>query len=157
MPNENERINLSYLESIAEGDRTIIKELVTIFLEQIPEFTEGLDKSFSEKKWLEMAAIAHKAKSSDISMGLENLGNRDLKNLELLAKELQVKTIKEKDNPDTNETEEAEKLTANLESYDKERQRWIRENALPEMMTQIIEKFKSTCKKAEEDLNSEIK
>ena len=157
MPSKYECINLSYLESIAEGDKDIIKELITIFLDQIPEFTEGLENSFKEKRWLDVAAIAHKAKSSVISLGMEELGNRDLKNLELVAKELHVRDIRSKDNPETREEEEAEQLEKNLQGYDKEHQNWIKANASPETVASIIDKFNTTIKKAEEELKSEIK
>ncbi len=156
MTNQYECIDLSYLESIAEGDKSIVKELITIFLEQIPEFTEGLEKSFKEEQWLDVAAIAHKAKSSVISMGLEDLGNQDLKNLELLAKEMRVQQIKQKNSVSTEEESEAEQLTKNLEGYDKERQAWIKENTNPENIAGIIEKFKQVCAQAESELKIEI-
>jgi HPt (histidine-containing phosphotransfer) domain-containing protein len=156
MSNQQESINLSYLQSIAEGDKSIVKELITIFLEQIPEFTEGLDKSFAENRWLDIAAIAHKAKSSVISMGLEDLGNRDLKNLELIVKELYVQSIQNKSNPDPAEEREADQLNENLQGYDKERQSWIKNNAKSETAASIIDNFKQACKKAEEELKSEI-
>ncbi|MGM0376111.1 MAG: Hpt domain-containing protein, partial [Bacteroidota bacterium] len=145
-----------YLESIAEGDKSVIKDLISIFLEQIPEFVDGLEKGFAERQWLDVAAVAHKAKSSVISMGMEDLGNRDLKNLELMAKEMYVRQIQDKKNPDPSEEREAEQLAKNLEGYDKERQVWIKENANHETMADIIEKFKAVCRKAETELKSEI-
>lgn len=156
MSNQYECINLSYLQSIAEGDESIIKELITIFLEQIPEFTDGLDKSFQEENWLVMGGIAHKAKSSVISMGMEDLGNIDLKNLELIAKELFVRSVKNKPAPTEKELKEAENLEKNLQGYEKERQDWILENASPQAAAEIIERFKNTLKQAEEELKSEI-
>jgi HPt (histidine-containing phosphotransfer) domain-containing protein len=157
MPNQYKCIDLSYLENIAQGDKDIIEELITIFLDQIPEFTEGLEKSFKEKRWLDIAAIAHKAKSSVISLGMEELGNRDLKNLELVAKELHVRDIRSKDNLQITEEREAEQLEKNLQGYDKERQNWIKANASPETVASIIDKFNTTIRKAEEELKSEIK
>ncbi|MFO8001959.1 MAG: Hpt domain-containing protein [Marinilabilia sp.] len=156
MSNQHECIDLSYLESIAEGDKSIMNDLINIFLEQIPEFVDGLEQGFAEKRWLDVAAVAHKAKSSVISMGMEDLGNRDLKNLELIAKELYVKAIKDKKKPDPTEEREAGQLAKNLEGYDKERQIWIKENASPDTVSGIIEKFKNACKQAESELKSEI-
>jgi HPt (histidine-containing phosphotransfer) domain-containing protein len=156
MPNQHECIDLSYLESIAEGDKSIIEELITIFLDQIPEFTEGLDKNFAERRWLDVAAIAHKAKSSVISIGLKHLGNHDLKNLELVAKELYVQSIKSKATPDAGEAKEAEQLSNFLRGYDKKRQDWIIKNASPQTVEAIIKKFKITLKQAEEELKTEI-
>jgi HPt (histidine-containing phosphotransfer) domain-containing protein len=156
MSNQYECINLSYLQSIAEGDESIIEELIIIFLEQIPEFTEGLDKSSQEENWLMVGAIAHKAKSSVISMGMEDLGNIDLKNLELIAKELFVRSIKNKPAPSEKETKEADNLRKNLQGYDKERQDWIQEKASPQMAAEIIDRFKTILKQAEEELKTEI-
>ena len=156
MSNQYECINLSYLQSIAQGDESIIEELITIFLEQIPEFTEGLDNSFKEGDWLSVAAIAHKAKSSVISMGMEDLGNRELKNLELIAKDIFVRTTREKSNASEKELKDAENLEKNLQGYDKERQNWVKDNSSPETASAIIEKFKEVLQKAEEELNTEI-
>ena len=46
----NKYVDLTYLEGIADGDTSIIKELVEIFLDQMPEFTEGFDQNLKEKK-----------------------------------------------------------------------------------------------------------
>ncbi|WP_010665011.1 Hpt domain-containing protein [Marinilabilia salmonicolor] len=157
MSNKHEFVNLSYLQSIAGDDEGIINELITIFLDQIPEFTEGLDKSFEEKDWRNVAAIAHKAKSSVLSMGMEELGNVDLKNLELIAKEIFVQEVKKKSDATEKEVKESEKLEKNLKGYDEERQKWINENTTPEKVAELIERFKITINKAGKELKSEIK
>ena len=156
MPKQYECIDLSYLDSIAEGDKSIIEELITIFLEQIPEFTEGMDQGLSERRWLEIAALAHKAKSSVLSLGMEKLGNRDLKNLELVAKELYVQDIKKKSNPDEKEIEVVKQLESNLKEYDEERQAWVKNHTTTDTVAAIINTFKSALTKAEEELKSEI-
>ncbi|WP_291856830.1 Hpt domain-containing protein [Marinilabilia sp.] len=157
MSNQHEFINLSYLQSIAGDDKSIIRELITIFLEQIPEFTEGLDKSFEEEDWRNVAAIAHKAKSSVLSMGMEELGNTDLKNLELIAKAFFVQTVNNKPEATEKEVKEARTLEKNLKGYDEERQNWVKENNTPQKMAAIIDKFKTVLKKAETELETEIK
>lgn len=157
MSNQYEYINLSYLQSIAGNDKSIINELITIFLEQIPEFTEGLEKSFKEEDWRNVAAIAHKAKSSVLSLGMEELGNKDLKNLELIAKEFFVQTIKNKPEATEKELKEAKMLENNLKGYDQERQEWVKENNNPKKMATIIDKFKTVLRKAETELKTEIK
>jgi HPt (histidine-containing phosphotransfer) domain-containing protein len=157
MSNQYEYINLSYLQSIAGNDKSIINELITIFLEQIPEFTEGLEKSFKEEDWRNVAAIAHKAKSSVLSLGMEELGNKDLKNLELIAKEFFVQTIRNKPEATEKELKEAKMLENNLKGYDQERQEWVKENNNPKKMATIIDKFKTVLRKAETELKTEIK
>ncbi|MGQ1891551.1 Hpt domain-containing protein [Thermophagus sp. OGC60D27] len=156
MHKQYECINLSYLDSIAEGDRSIITELITIFLDQIPEFTKGFDQAFSEKRWLDVAALAHKAKSSVLSLGMEELGNRDLKNLELVAKELFVRDIENKSNPTTKEVETANQLKKNLQEYEEERQLWVKSHATTDTVAVIINTFKDVLIKAEEELKLEI-
>lgn len=143
-----QEIDLTYLESIADGDKEIIKELVVIFLEQVPEFTQGLDKFFAEKNWKGIAALAHKAKSSVISMGMAELGNIDLKNLELLAKYLRILELQHNENPGFKGEDELSHLIRTLESYPKQRQDWVKENASEKIIISIIKKFNNTCEKA---------
>ncbi|PRY95993.1 Hpt domain-containing protein [Marinilabilia salmonicolor] len=157
MSDKYEFVNLSYLQSIAGDDESIINELITIFLDQIPEFTDGLDQSFKEGDWRNVAAIAHKAKSSVLSMGMEELGNVDLKNLELIAKEIFVQEVKKKSAPTEKEIKEAEKMEKNLKGYDEERQKWVNENTKPEKVAELIERFNTTIRKAEKELKTEIK
>lgn len=155
MDGEHKYINLSYLEGIAEGDKGVIKELIEIFIEQIPEFTVGFEDSMLHNDWVKVAAIAHKAKSSVMSMGMEELGNVVLKDLELLAKQLRILELSEK-NKSEKRNEELDKLIQNLESYPKERVGWVVENANKEMLKSLIDKFNSHCESAVEELNVEI-
>ena len=75
-------INLNYLESIAGGDPDIIEEMKDIFISQVPEFIENLNKYLIEGQFIELGKEAHKAKSSVMIMGMEELG-KDLKALQL--------------------------------------------------------------------------
>ncbi len=156
MEGEHKYINLSYLEGIAEGDKSIIKELIEIFIEQIPEFSDGFEESMLNNDWVKVAAIAHKAKSSVMSMGMEELGIVDLKNMELLAKQLRIIELSDKKDKNQKQNEELEKLTENLESYPKDRIGWIEENANSETLQNLINKFNSCCESAVEELNIEI-
>jgi HPt (histidine-containing phosphotransfer) domain-containing protein len=74
--------NLNYLESITEGDTASMCELIQLFIEQVPEFIANLKKHLSEGQYLELGKEAHKAKSSVMIMGMENLSH-DLKTLQL--------------------------------------------------------------------------
>ncbi len=156
MPNVYKWINLSYLESIAQGDLEIFHELIQIFLDQIPEFTEGLDKNFSEKNWRQIAAIAHKAKSSVLSMGMEQVGNEDLKNLELLAKQMLVNDLIAKKTPTPAEKAGIDQQAKTLKNFSKERQEWILKNASEATISELISKFKTICTAASSELKSEI-
>jgi HPt (histidine-containing phosphotransfer) domain-containing protein len=74
--------NLNYLQNITGGDTETIRELIQLFIEQIPEFTGNLRKHLEEGQYLELGREAHKAKSSVMIMGMDDLG-WDLKALQL--------------------------------------------------------------------------
>ncbi|WP_026475505.1 Hpt domain-containing protein [Alkaliflexus imshenetskii] len=147
-------VDLTYLESIADGDDSIIKELIVIFLEQMPEFTDGFTDCFNNKAWKELAALAHKAKSSVISMGMNDLGNIELKNLELMAKWKRIDFLRDQQNLGEKELSELNNLSQNLNSYPNEKQEWIKANVSENLMLSIIEKFNSTCAIACNELKS---
>jgi len=149
MPNPYKYINLGYLESITDGNDELIKELVTIFIEQVPEFNEGFEEGIEKRDWSQIAAIAHKAKSSVMSMGMDELGNKDLKNLELLAKLLKLEEIASA----TEENDEALQLKKSIESYPEDRQRWLMENKNENSIKLIIDHFNNTCQSALDELN----
>ena len=78
--------DLSYLESISDGSKELIKEMIDIFISQINEYTEEMYTLWKNKDWDELGKLAHKAKSSVAIMGMNELAN-ELKTLEFLAKE----------------------------------------------------------------------
>jgi HPt (histidine-containing phosphotransfer) domain-containing protein len=80
--------NLSYLESMSMGSQEMINEMIQIFIDQIPEFTNGLKEHLENKDYSALAALAHKAKSSVAVMGMDELA-ATLKDLELRAKALE--------------------------------------------------------------------
>jgi len=74
--NQNHKlIDLSYLEDMSGNNKDIMNEMVEIFLEQTPEFTEGISEYFENKQWTNLGAVAHKAKSSVRIMGMNDLGD----------------------------------------------------------------------------------
>ncbi len=156
MEENNKYVDLTYLEGIADGDTSIIKELVEIFLDQMPEFTEGFDFNLKEKDWLKIAAIAHKAKSSVVSMGMQELGNIDLKNLELLAKQLRILELEQKTSITDTQKEEISSLKRNFEGYPEDRINWVKENANISELTKLINKFNDVCGDAVKELSHVI-
>ncbi|MCZ4695983.1 Hpt domain-containing protein [Ancylomarina euxinus] len=68
-------IDLSYLKEMSGNNKDIMIEMVEIFIEQNPEFTEGISSYFENRQWTELGAIAHKAKSSVRIMGMDELGD----------------------------------------------------------------------------------
>ncbi len=81
--------NLDYLKEITGGESEIMKEFIQMFFDQLPEFRDGLTGYLAEKKWKELGELAHKAKSSVMTFGMNDLGVR--------LKELQIKTQKLED------------------------------------------------------------
>jgi HPt (histidine-containing phosphotransfer) domain-containing protein len=79
-------INMEYLNSISEGDTSIIREIALIFKDQVLEIYSEMKFLFSEKKYTSLGLLAHKAKSSVAIMGMNDLAFM-LKTFELQAKE----------------------------------------------------------------------
>ena len=78
--------DLTYLKEITGGESSIVIEMVEMFIAQIDEFKENLNQYLNEKKWVELGKEAHKAKSSVLIVGMEELG-KNLKKLQLLTEE----------------------------------------------------------------------
>ena len=78
--------DLSYLESMTEGDTGLISEMIEIFSTQVVEFSELMQEFLERKDWQELSKLAHKAKSSVAIMGMTVLSEK-LRDLEKLAKE----------------------------------------------------------------------
>lgn len=154
MPTNYKHIDLSYLESISEGNHEIVRELIEIFLEQIPEFTQGMAHNFEVRDWKGLAALAHKAKSSVLSMGMNHLGEVELKNLELLSKQQYLNRLKEEHSPQTEQ--EIERTNKTLTNYSPERLEWIQQNNTPETIEGIIKTFILQCENASLELKNEL-
>lgn len=75
-------INTSQIDDISGGDTNFKKELIDIFLEQIPEFVSTMSTSFEDKNWQILAREAHTAKSSVLTFGMKEAGS--------LLKEIQI-------------------------------------------------------------------
>ena len=78
--------DLSYLKEITGGESGIVIEMVEMFIEQVDEFKENLNKFLKDENWVELGKEAHKAKSSVLIVGMEELG-KNLKKLQLLTEE----------------------------------------------------------------------
>lgn len=150
-------INLSYLDGVADGDIDVIKELVQIFMDQLPEFTVGFNESIKSNDWINIAAIAHKAKSSVVSMGMDELGNNDLKNLELVAKQSRISELEKLVVKSECEEDELVTLKRNLEDYPAKRIDWVKDNSDFETIQRLINKFNAVCSEALNELNDVLK
>ena len=78
-------IDPTHLDSVTDGDTKFKKELIDVFIQQMPTLIVGLEKSLQEKDYKQLSAIAHKTKSSVALMGIESL-RADMAELEQKAK-----------------------------------------------------------------------
>lgn len=78
--------DLTYLKEITGGESSIVIEMVEMFIEQVDEFKTNLNQYLDDKNWVELGKEAHKAKSSVLIVGMEDLG-KNLKKLQLLTEE----------------------------------------------------------------------
>lgn len=76
--------DLNYLKEITGGEPEIVREMVEMFIAQVEEFKENLAKYLVDKNWTDLGKEAHKAKSSVLIVGMEDLG-KNLKKLQLLT------------------------------------------------------------------------
>ena len=103
---ENESLyNLNSLRSISGGDETFIHKMLALFIKQLNEFILEVPQLFSEKKYVEVAAEAHKLKSSLKTLQVKNVleevlllennckAEKDLESVSLLIQEINKKLI----------------------------------------------------------------
>jgi HPt (histidine-containing phosphotransfer) domain-containing protein len=100
--------NLDYVEEISGGDSDFKKELIQIFMKQIPEFLENMSKFLGEKNYPDLAKEAHTAKSSVLVFKMEETGKK-LKNIQLQAEQNQIDSIHNMIEEVKNELESASK------------------------------------------------
>ena len=82
-------INLDYLKEVTGGEAEVMREFILLFLDQIPEFKNGLPELLNQKKYKELGELAHKAKASVMTFGMNDLGLR-LKQLQLKTQKLEA-------------------------------------------------------------------
>ncbi|MFV0553798.1 MAG: Hpt domain-containing protein [Mangrovibacterium sp.] len=83
--------SLDYLNEMTGGDPDFTREMIDMFLLQIEEFRGELKEYYDAQKWKELGELAHKAKSSMLTFGMDELGWK--------LKELQLKTQRLEDVP----------------------------------------------------------
>ncbi len=79
------KVDLSYLQEMSAGNQSLIREMITIFCEQVDEFSKGMEEHIEKQEYELLGKLAHKAKSSISIMGLSDLAG-ELKSLELMAR-----------------------------------------------------------------------
>ena len=79
-------VNLDVLKEISEGSNDLMRDLIFLFVSQIPVFSEQLDYYYKNEDFVSLGKLAHKIKSSVAMMGISELSS-DMKKLENLAQE----------------------------------------------------------------------
>lgn len=83
-------INLSYIEQISNGDKAFEKEIVQIFVEQIPQDLALLKKHFAAGDFNKVKQSAHYMLPSISILGLETKLKAELEALEALESAYKV-------------------------------------------------------------------
>ena len=79
-------INTEYLDSVSDGNVEIMSELVSMFRDQVAETVIEMKSLLEKNDYYSLGLLAHKAKSSVLIMGMNDLGTL-LKTFELQARE----------------------------------------------------------------------
>ena len=65
--------NLEYLRSMTDGNKEIIRQMIELFLLQVPDFIRNLNELYRTGQYAALGKEAHKAKSSLQIMGMTDL------------------------------------------------------------------------------------
>jgi len=86
MKRQEQIIDLSYVKGMAGDSMELVREMIDIFIAQVPEFLAEMRSCLEKEDWYHLGLIAHKAKSSVAVMGMKQQA-MNLRELEMLAKE----------------------------------------------------------------------
>lgn len=77
-------IDLTYLKTTTDNDKTLIEELLRIFVLQLPSLKNNIVTAFDSKDWNQLKETAHKAKNSFEIIGAKKEAD-ELKQVEKIA------------------------------------------------------------------------
>ena len=93
MDNNSQTIDFTSLYNVANNDEEFIKELIEIFLAQIPAFIKNMNQLFLDNNLEKLGREAHTAKSSVMVFGMINTGKL-LNQIEIWAENKNLDEIK---------------------------------------------------------------
>ena len=79
-------IDLNYLRTTTENDPTIIRDLIKLFIQQLPELKKNIVTAYENKNWKALKEAAHKAKSSFQIIGAYEQAD-ELRQMEIMSVE----------------------------------------------------------------------
>jgi HPt (histidine-containing phosphotransfer) domain-containing protein len=65
--------NLNYLRSVSGNNEEFIREMVSTFIQTVPQILEDMKQSMGNHDWIKLSRLAHQIKPSFILMGLDSL------------------------------------------------------------------------------------
>lgn len=77
-------VNPDALREISEGNSDLMRDLIALFIGQVPVFSEQLNHYYQSGEFTLLGKLAHKVKNSVAMMGIAELVS-DMKKLEQLA------------------------------------------------------------------------
>jgi len=84
---ELSRCNLDYLYELARGDRAFIREMVSVFLDEIGVELDKLSQHIRSSDFSGIKHLSHKLRSSIPYVGLDSIIGDDLAEMEDLARD----------------------------------------------------------------------
>jgi len=81
MPLSQKHTDLTYLTKLSNGDKAFIREMLALFIEQVPDMMARMTKYLELKDWNSLSHVAHKMKPSVMFVGLKEI-EADVKKVE---------------------------------------------------------------------------
>jgi HPt (histidine-containing phosphotransfer) domain-containing protein len=79
--------DLSYLNQVFQGNREMINNIISLFLQQVPDYVKEMEECVKKNEPLSLHPLAHKAKSSVSMLGIREMEN-DILSIEQNSKNL---------------------------------------------------------------------
>ena len=67
------RYDLSYLNQVFQGNREMVNNIITLFLQQVPEYVRQMEECVRKNEPMSLHPLAHKAKSSIAMLGIKEM------------------------------------------------------------------------------------
>ncbi len=138
-------IDLGYLRQAVSGNKSLMSELLTIFIDQATVIGDQLKDFLSKEDYDALAREAHKFKSTALSMGMSQAAD-SLKRIEVIAKKLYVRS------PQSGNDESAKRLyIGQIRGLTPEIDAWTDQNLSIKSLDNLIEFCKLHSLKAAEE------
>ena len=79
--------DLSYLNQVFQGNREMINNIISLFLQQVPDYIREMEECVRKNEPLSLHPLAHKAKSSISMLGIKEM-ETDILAIEVNSKNL---------------------------------------------------------------------